>query len=161
MEAAPRTRVTAQITLSNQQVSAVNKETHSIQQSNDSDFTERRASSRISVELEVKLLRDSCELGEYAASNVSTGGLYLRGNFGSIFPGDVLNVNFIDLSNGDDTLYNMRALVLNRSAYEAHLTWLDCDSLFWVKLLKLLARATNDVNTPVKSDVLLRGANIQ
>ncbi|MGI9288064.1 MAG: PilZ domain-containing protein, partial [Pseudomonadales bacterium] len=136
----------------------MNKETNCIQQSEENHYAERRASSRINVELDVKLQRDDCELGKYAASNISTGGLYLQGNFESIFPGDVLNINFTDFSYGGDTLHNMRALVLNRNTCEAHLTWLDCDSLFWVKLLKLLARATNDASSPVKSDVLLRGA---
>lgn len=137
----------------------MNKETYRIQEANNTDYIERRVTSRIKVELEVKLQRDNRELGDYLASNVSTGGLYLQGNCDSIFPGEVVSVDFTNLLSGDDTLRNMRALVLNRNAYEAHLTWLDCDSLFWVKLLKLLARATNDANAEIKSDELLRGAN--
>lgn len=138
----------------------VNKETLRIQQSNDSDDRERRTSSRISIELAVKLRRDSHELGVYVVNNVSTGGLYLQGNCVSIFPGDVMSVDFIDFANGDSTLQNMRALVLNRNAYEAHLTWLDYDSLFWIKLLKLLAHATNDADASAISEgLLLHGAN--
>ncbi len=118
---------------------------------------ERRTSLRIDVELSVNLHADGEELGAYAASNVSAGGLFLRGNFKSIFPGDVLSVNFVDTENY--RLSDMRALVLNRKADEGHLTWLDCDSLFWVKLLKLLACATHDTDTALTPDELLRGVN--
>lgn len=136
----------------------VSQETVRIQPSNSNDYIERRGSARIDIELAVKLRRNSCELGDYLASNISTGGLYLQGNCDSVFPGDVLNIDFMGFSSGDNSLHNMRALVLNRDSYEAHLTWLDCDSLFWVKLLKLLSRATHDTNAQVHSDGLLRGA---
>ena len=76
----------------------------------------------------------------------------------SSWPGDVVNVNFVDIAKEEYMLSDMRALVLNRKANEGHLTWLDCDSLFWIKLLKLLAYATGDSNTPVTPETLLRGS---
>ncbi len=135
----------------------MNKEKRCVKSAEQSCYAERRTSSRIAVELNVKLQSDERELGVYAASNVSAGGLCLRGNFKSIFPGDVLSVNFVDIADEDFRLNDMRALVLNRDAFEGHLTWLDCDSLFWIKLLKLLACANHDTDTPLTPEVLLRG----
>lgn len=137
----------------------MNKEKHCVTEVAPGRYTERRTSLRIEVELSVNLHTDEKELGAYAASNISAGGLCLRGNFKSIFPGDVLNVNFVDTTNDDCRLSDMRALVLNRNADEGHLTWLDCDSLFWVKLLKLLACASNDTHTSLRPEDLLRGVN--
>lgn len=137
----------------------MNKDKHCATEVAPSSCAERRTSLRIDVELSVNLHTDEEELGAYAASNVSAGGLCLRGNFKFIFPGDVLNVNFVDTANDDYRLNDMRALVLNRKADEAHLTWLDCDSLFWVKLLKLLACATSDTDTALTPEVLLGGVN--
>ena len=137
----------------------MNKEKNFVGEVAPNRYAERRTSLRIEVELSVNLHTDEKELGAYAASNVSAGGLCLRGNFKSIFPGDVLNVNFIDTANDDYRLSDVRALVLNRNADEGHLTWLDCDSLFWVKLLKLLACATNDTHTGLTPEELLRDVN--
>ncbi len=137
----------------------MDEEEHCAEPIEKSPHAERRTSSRIDVELNVKLQSNEHELGAYAASNVSAGGLCLRGNFKFIFPGDVLSVNFIDIANEEHRLNDMRALVLNRSAFEGHLTWLDCDSLFWVKLVKLLARATTDKDAPLTPEMLLRGVS--
>ncbi len=138
----------------------MNKEKRCGEQAESSPRAERRTSSRIDVELRVKLQSDEFEIGAYAASNVSAGGLCLRGNFKSIFPGDVLSVDFVDIAKEEYRLNDMRALVLNRTAHEGHLTWLDCDSLFWIKLLKLLARAaTDNAAEPSTHEVLLRDAS--
>lgn len=156
----PRTApVNVKKTVPEQQVVVVNNDKQSHAGTRQKNYTERRHSSRINVKLNVVVQRDGKNLGAYTASNVSAGGLHLQGDFGAVFPGEVLKIHFIDFKNKDDTLRDMRALVLSRNAGEAHLTWLDCDSLFWVKLLKLLARATNDDAPLAGSDLLLSFAN--